>query len=166
MTCNDSAGLVGRYADDELDERERRALDAHLAACAACRSALAEQLDVLNVLRAAPEVAVPAGFETRLGARLDAAATLAGAADWRAWSFRAAPIAAALLLLAALAQAGASRPGEVSAAAVQAWMAGGDAETVPATAVFLQADVNSDALLQAVLTTSATAALEVTSDER
>lgn len=62
MTCEDrAAGLLPFYATGSLDERERRAVEAHLVGCAACRTDLALWTSVNHSVRGdAPTVAPPA----------------------------------------------------------------------------------------------------------
>ena len=40
MTCHEARELFSAFVDDELDPRERSALDAHLVGCADCRREL------------------------------------------------------------------------------------------------------------------------------
>jgi len=59
MNCKNIATLVDRYAHQELDEETRRAVDAHLDGCDACRAELAGVTRIGAVLRAAVEPAEP-----------------------------------------------------------------------------------------------------------
>jgi len=64
MDCDTIHPLLTRYADDELDERERRLVDEHLHTCVSCR-AEAETLKAENEAYAAalPAVPAPEGFQ-------------------------------------------------------------------------------------------------------
>lgn len=108
MLCNDLAQFIARRADDsESDDpdslgAQARAMvpliDAHLDECAACRAALENQRAVSAWLRMRPADRLSPHFASRLAARLDDASGWFGIADWRAWTLRLAPVAAALAL--------------------------------------------------------------------
>jgi HEAT repeats len=53
--CSEIAALLVFYVCDEVNERERAAIEGHLADCAACRAQLAEEHDFENVLRSLPQ---------------------------------------------------------------------------------------------------------------
>lgn len=57
MSCADVR--LDEYLDGELDAPARAAVDAHLAACAACRAELARSRSLEDVLRRAPEEGAP-----------------------------------------------------------------------------------------------------------
>jgi anti-sigma factor RsiW len=104
MLCNDVASFIVRRADDSepssamLDAEIRAQVDAHLAGCAACRAALESQRAVSAWLRTRPVNRLSPHFASRLAARLDDASGWFGIADWRLWTLRLAPVAAALAL--------------------------------------------------------------------
>jgi len=102
MTCDDARGLIARRADESGENGSDTALDLHVLGCADCRAALEEQREVVAVLRSRPIIAVSATFSQRLAAQLDEASGWFGIADWRTWTIRVAPIAAALALIALL----------------------------------------------------------------
>jgi len=97
MTCDDARGLIARRADESGEYGSDTALDRHVLGCADCRAALEEQREVVAVLRSRPVMAVSPTFAERLTARLDEASGWFGIADWRTWTIRVAPIAAALM---------------------------------------------------------------------
>ena len=105
--CGDKHRMLARLADgsgaDAPTAEDQAELDAHLAECAACRSALDEQRLVANVLRSRPALVPSAAFSRRLASRLDEASGWLGILDWRTWTFRLAPVAAALAIAALLA---------------------------------------------------------------
>ena len=91
--------MIARAADGALDEMQQQELDAHLARCAACRTALDEQRDARRVLTSwRPALASPA-FASRVMASLPAKSRW-DAWDFRWWTWRLAPVAGALALAA------------------------------------------------------------------
>ena len=70
MDCRIAKSRLNRYLDGELSDRNRRALERHVAACAACSEAL-ERLRAAGaaVLQLAEPPDVPAGFAQRVIAR-------------------------------------------------------------------------------------------------
>jgi len=146
MTCDTAAPLLAASADGLLDDGRRATLDAHLAGCAACRAALADQIAVRAWLARTPDVPVPADFRDRVNARIDEADGLFGVADFRVWTLRLAPLAA-LLALAAWLGIGAASSGPPTTAATSA-----PAPTfAPSRAADWQRSVTGNALLEAAL---------------
>ena len=108
MLCSDAVPLIVRRAEDAesfpeglpelIDAQTRAELDAHLEGCASCRAELDAQRAVSTWLRTRPADRLSPHFASRLAARLDDASGWFGIADWRAWTLRLAPVAAALAL--------------------------------------------------------------------
>ena len=100
MQCHEVASFLARRADDAetLGASVRAEVDQHVAACAACRAELDAQRAVAVLLRARPADRLSPQFAARLSSRLDDAAGWFGIADWRVWTLRLAPVAAALAL--------------------------------------------------------------------
>jgi anti-sigma factor RsiW len=108
MLCRDAAPLILRHAEDAesfaeglpelIDAQTRAELDAHLEGCASCRAALETQRAVSTWLRMRPADRLSPHFASRLAARLDDASGWFGIADWRRWTLRLTPVAAALAL--------------------------------------------------------------------
>jgi anti-sigma factor RsiW len=112
MLCRDAAPFIVRRAEDAesfaeglpelmpelIDAQTRAELDAHLEGCASCRAALDTQRAVSAWLRMRPADRLSPHFASRLAARLDDASGWFGIADWRRWTLRLAPVAAALAL--------------------------------------------------------------------
>jgi anti-sigma factor RsiW len=152
MTCSDAVRLLARAADDP--SFGDAALDAHLAACDACRAALGEQRAVSARLHARPADAPSQGFSARVAAALDrheADTGMLGLANWRAWGGGLAPVAAALMLAAWLG-VGLDRDevAPVTAESFDTWTrATADDDRAVA---FLHPDATRDLLLETVLT--------------
>ena len=100
MQCLDVAPFIARRADapETLDGTILRAVDTHVADCASCRALLDEQRAVAGMLRMRPATDVSRRFGAQLSARLDEASGWFGIADWRRWTLRLTPVAAALAL--------------------------------------------------------------------
>jgi hypothetical protein len=106
---------------------------------------------VARLLASMPAAEVSADFLARVNARIDQTAGWLGLADFRLWTLRLAPAAAALALIAVLwpaATAASSSPAAVSAVSPSAKFS-------PAVEADWQQEVSSDALLAAALTGAA-----------
>jgi hypothetical protein len=105
-----------------------------------------DQIQVAALLAATPPPEVSADFVSRVNARIDETAGWFGLADFRVWTLRLAPAAAALGVIAVLWPAAATT-GTIapSVAATPA------ADFSPASASDWQQDVSADALLDAAL---------------
>lgn len=94
--CERSRAFVSLRLDGELAELERRMLDAHLARCAPCRTAVHELSAITSAVRATP---------------LEPIGELATPRYRRPWTGRLRPVAAvAATLLVGIGAAGAVRP--------------------------------------------------------
>jgi anti-sigma factor RsiW len=87
--------------DARLDQAAQQALDAHLASCARCRAVLAGHLAVQRQVRDLGFGPVSADFASRVRQRVERP-PLTDLLDFRAWTWRLAPIAAVLALLIVL----------------------------------------------------------------
>ncbi len=148
LSCADSERLIVRRADGEsLDPHLTAALDRHLEGCTGCREALAAQSTVAATLRSRPADRVSSGFSARLASRLDERderTDVFDSIDWRAWTLRLTPVAAALALVAYLSTADADRT-----AAIDDWAA----PTGGTVSSLLQDEgVTSESLLEQMLT--------------
>lgn len=103
LTCDQAARLILDAVDDAIDPESSARLNRHLNGCPTCRADLDAQMLVRQILAERPADMLPQGFSERLAGRLDGTpATWYQQANWRAWSIRLLPIAAALLLAAGL----------------------------------------------------------------
>ena len=155
MRCDDVERAVIARAAGPLDPAGVERLEAHLDGCPACREAAAAQRDVAAVLSARPDGVPPLAFATRVMAHLDDPPTWLDVIDWRRWTVRLAPVAAALLVVAVvgLGPAEAVEPIEFSDL-VTDWVGVDDAAGPPAFSLLWQEEVTVDTLLEAVLTAS------------
>lgn len=108
-----------------------------------------DQVRVASVLKSVPPPEVSADFLARVNARIDETAGWFGLADFRVWTLRLAPLAAALGLLAVLWPAAATTSPIAAPVAVVAVVPAADFS--PASATDWQQDVSADALLDAAL---------------
>ena len=153
MRCDDVEHAVARRASGRLDPAGAQRLQAHLDGCPSCRAAVAGQEAVVAVLSARPAAAAPMGFAARVMARLDRPPTWLDVIDWRRWTVRLAPVAAAFAVAAAvgLGPAEAVEPIEFSDL-VTDWVGADDASALPAVSLLWQDEVTDDTLIEAVLT--------------
>jgi anti-sigma factor RsiW len=153
MSCEHFVPLLLREAEGRLNEALRLELEAHLTGCAACREALAAQRDVAAALGSRPDAPPPARFAARVAESIREESSWFAVADWRWLSVRVAPVAAALLIVAAIlvGQRQPQAPQRISLAKVVETWAAGDGERVPAPAILWQANVSDDSLLLTVL---------------
>jgi anti-sigma factor RsiW len=101
MSCSRMEERILPYVDGRLKEGERREMEAHLAACAACRLRVNEFRAVTGLLDELPQIEPSAAFDARVHARVAAEPVKQ---SWWAW-FTPSPrvvFAASLLLVAML----------------------------------------------------------------
>ncbi len=156
--------LLARAADDALTAPQRRELDRHLEACAACREALEAQRLVARALNGRIDGGAAEGLSARVAARLDAdGAGVLELANWRAWTVGLTPVAAALVMIAFLGVGTGTGKSDTTAAArittetraaaseavtFESWASGTARGTA---AVFLQPSASGEQLLETVL---------------
>jgi predicted anti-sigma-YlaC factor YlaD len=150
MTCRDAAPLIAAAADDRLDRARRALLDEHLAGCASCRDALADQRFVASALSALPQVEASPAFARRVRARIERAGGWFDLVDFRVWTLRLVPAAAVLALLAVV-WPGQDTVGTASSRQSQAADTNTSRSFHPANAGDWQQDVSANALLEAAL---------------
>ena len=105
--CTAITPLLMRAAEGALPAADEARLNAHLESCPSCRAELAEQREVRELLRSHPVDGAAWGFETRVMAAVRAEAEgRAGGwfnnLDFRRWTWRLVPVAAALALASAV----------------------------------------------------------------
>src|SRR5260370_11440299 len=99
MTCGEVDARFDAYVDGTLGVRERAAVDAHLAGCAACRAALAELRGLVANAHALPQrIEPPRELWTGIAARIMERPPARGTVWWRERAFWAGVSAAAATL--------------------------------------------------------------------
>ena len=157
MSCKEWTPALLRAADDRLDDADEAArLAAHLQGCAACRQALAEQKAARLALAGRADAAAPPGLAARVLSAVQEGPRWMELLRWRTWTYRLAPVAAGLLLLAGLAvRSAANQPaaGEGNVAElVDVWTYGAaEGGELPAYALLGQDGVSGERLLDAIL---------------
>ena len=100
--CDDLIPALVRAADGTLSAQEQATLSAHLATCAACTEALADQQAMRQALVTLAETPQTTFVGTRVMAQLRAerpATTWLESLDWKRWTWRLVPVAAELMLV-------------------------------------------------------------------
>ncbi len=153
MHCDEAGPLLLRRLEGRLEADEGQPLERHLEQCERCRETLEVQRRVAAVLASRPVAEAPPGFAGRVMADLEPVPGWLDALNWRVWTFRLAPVAAALLVVAALGfgPTEAAEPLEFSDLVAE-WVVDEDAEGLTAFSLLWQEEVTDDALLEAVLT--------------
>lgn len=158
--CDELIPLLLRAADEALAEvsaTERARLEAHLALCPSCTEALAGQRAMRGALMALAAEPVTTRVGTRVMATLRAtpqagAFSWVDALDWRRWTWRLVPVAAALALAAvSVARTDASR----GSVAVET------AGTMPVSSALVTGEVAGESLLSLLLSAGPDEALPV-----
>ena len=155
MSCDDVGPLLLRRLEGRLEGDDWHRLESHLQHCSACREELDGQQAVAAVLASRPSSGASPAFINRVMAAVEPERSWLDVLNWRAWTFRMAPVAAALALVAALGfgPTEAAEPLEF-VDLVAEWVVEDDAETLPPFALFWDDAVAEEALLEAVLTAS------------
>ena len=153
MQCDDIGPLLLRSLEGRLEADEGHQLERHLAQCDACRETLQAQRRMAEVLSSRPAAEVPLGFAVRVMANLEPVPGWLDALNWRVWTFRLAPVAAVLMVVASLGfgPTEAAEPMEFSDLVAE-WVVEEDAQGLPAFSLLWQEEVTGDLLLEAVLT--------------
>jgi anti-sigma-K factor RskA len=122
MTCGAVEARLDDYVDGTLGTRERAALEAHLASCAACRAALVEVRGLVANARALPRrIEPPRELWTGIAARItEQRQPAGGTAWWRERAFWAGVSAAAATFVLAVGVYRLAGPGQPSRP-VQGW---------------------------------------------
>ena len=96
MFCDDVGPLLLRRLEGRLEGDDRHRLASHLEHCAECREELQAQEAVAATLSSRPLAEVSPGVASRVMAAVEPAPAWLDMLNWRAWTFRLAPVAAAL----------------------------------------------------------------------
>lgn len=162
MSCDEWLPALLRAADEDWTESNAiggERLAEHLGRCTDCRQALVEQRAARQMLAARADAPVPAGFAVRVLAGVNAVPAWMDLLRWRTWTYRLAPVAAALLVMAGLAVRAAGDPtspagGDV-AKLVDVWTYGvQESDELPAYSLLGQDGISGDQLLDTILSTA------------
>lgn len=163
--CQNAHVWMTRDADGVLDARDRALLDDHTAGCESCRQARAAQVAVAAVLRGRPPIDAPPAFTARVLAAVAEPPSWFGLAEWRTWTWRLVPVAAALFVIAAFVDGRTDRTSApATATSTPARTAAASTDTRPES-VLWDADATQDQVLLTVLTGRRQAASEETRHE-
>lgn len=160
--CDDFVSALLRAADSAEGDASP-ALEAHLRDCTPCREALADQRAMRQALQplAAVPVTSPVGAAVMEILRSEQAAAnelWADLPDFRRWTWRLVPVAAAL----ALAVAGATRTSAAPDTAPPAALVATEADGLPASATLVTGELPGDALLHLYLNATADTTIATT----
>ncbi|MSO50562.1 MAG: zf-HC2 domain-containing protein [Acidobacteria bacterium] len=138
-----TASLV-RAAEDVLPAEGQARLDAHLLDCPSCREALVDQRAVRSRLVAEPVAGASLGFDRRVMAAIRAetegrARSWLDSLDFRRWTWRLVPVAAALALTVAV------------VTQTEAVVSGADTDALPVSSALFSEDVSESSLLSLML---------------
>jgi anti-sigma factor RsiW len=154
--CDDLIPALVRAADGTLSAQEQTALSAHLATCAACTEALADQQAMRQALVTLAETPQTTYVATRVMAQLRAerpATTWLESLDWKRWTWRLVPVAAALAIVV----------GSVAQTTATEAVVAVDATTgLPASSALVTGEVGGTDLLSLLLNASADSTLATT----
>ncbi len=155
MSCDDVGPLLLRRLEGRLEAEDRHRLESHLEQCGACRAELEAQRAVATTLASRPASGASTAFVGRVMAAVEQDRHWLDVLNWRAWTFRLVPVAAALVVVASLGfgPTEAAEPLEF-ADLVAGWVVEDDAETLPPFALFWGDSVADETLLEAMLTVS------------
>ena len=145
---------LARAAEVPPGEPVESSVAEHLETCAGCRAALEAQRAVRTMLMARPALAASPAMRVRVREAVERERGLIGGVDFRRWTWRLVPIAAALALVTALgvtrADTDTSTATELSDLPVSAALYASDVSDTSALSLLLRAD--ADAQLAAYVT--------------
>jgi len=157
--CEEMTTLLARAADDALVAGDAARLDAHLATCPSCREALADQRAMRELMQTYPVQGARLGFDTRVMAAIRAEAegrarSWIDSLDFRRWTWRLVPVAAALALTVAVVT---ERDSVVSQTSDDTSITSEAAEddALPVSSALWSESVSESSLLSLMLTASA-----------
>lgn len=132
-------------------------LNAHLAGCPSCRAALADQRAMRELLQAYPEHGASLGFDGRVMAAIRAEAegrarTWLNSLDFRRWTWRLVPVAAALALASVMVSERDTTGATVDEANATTTAS---ADALPVSSALWSESVNESSLLSLMLTANA-----------
>jgi len=150
--CREFESWLARAADDAIEAGDQAALDAHVRTCAACRTALADQRAVREALAVRPPLRAHPDFANRVAAAIEADRSWLDRLDFRVWTWRLVPVAAALSLVTWVVVA--QNAGTATTAVTTSADATVDAD-LPVSAALWDESVSDTSLLSLMLRASA-----------
>ena len=152
--CAAVEALLVRAAEGISTPDDDVRLNAHLKDCASCRAALADQRAMRELLQSYPVEGARLGFDTRVMAAIRAEKTSwLDNLDFRRWTWRLAPVAAALAIaVIAVSQTDTSSELTVEETAV---VASNNTDDLPVSSALWSESVSGSALLSLMLTANA-----------
>lgn len=162
--CDDLIPALVRAAEGSLDvlpAEERARLQAHLATCAACTEALADQTSMRQALTmmAAEPVNTFVGSRVMANLRSEAPApTWLEVLDWKRWTWRLVPVAAVLAIAVGSVAANTSTATNTTEEAD----ASDATYSMPASSTLVTGEVGGNDLLSLLLNSTADAAVTTT----
>jgi hypothetical protein len=152
--CPEFVERLARAAEMPPGGAVEPALSAHLETCAGCRAALEAQRQIRSMLQARPVLAASPALRVRVREAIERDQPLFAGVDFRRWTWRLVPVAAAMALATALgvtgAGGGAPDTAEAGALPVSASLYTSDVSAASALSLMLRAD--ADASLDAYVT--------------
>lgn len=157
--CTDFESLLARAAEAPgtpdawpLAPADRKRLASHLASCASCREALDAQAAMRALLVSRPPVGASASFRARVRQAVEAEArpSIAELLDFRRWTWRLVPVAAAMVIAATLGLVQTTAP-----IAVDDGLMTDTAAALPVSAAIYSTNVTDESLLGLLLGASA-----------
>jgi anti-sigma factor RsiW len=154
--CESMMTLLLASVEGTLDAEGRERLAAHVSACASCRRALTEQTVVKRALAEMPLPPVSPDFAARVRQRVSPPRWLE-LANWRAWTLRLVPVAAALIALLVVLPTHnetSNAPPESLSSIIDSWTSAGAGPSASDVQLLLNPDAHPNALLDAALEAS------------
>lgn len=158
MTDNCAAftSMLVRVADGTAPAGEQAQLEAHIATCASCAAALDDQREVHAWLQAQPVTGASLGFDRRVMAAVRADAegrtrSWLDSLDFRRWTWRLVPVAAALALVAV----SVTQTDAANQTADTTTLSGTTTDTMPVSSALWSETVSESSLLSLMLSANA-----------
>jgi predicted anti-sigma-YlaC factor YlaD len=118
--CAAFVPLLARAADGDLDPGTLARVESHAASCDACRTSLDAQRAIHRLLGQAEAWQASPAFESRVAAAVASRAPWTEQWDWRRWTWRLTPVAAAVVIAAIVGVVRADRSTETTTTATSA----------------------------------------------
>lgn len=158
MTDNCAAftSMLVRVADGTAPSAEQAQLEAHISTCASCAAALDDQRGVHAWLQAQPVTGASLGFDRRVMAAVRADAegrtrSWLDSLDFRRWTWRLVPVAAALALVAV----SVTQTDAANQTADTTTLSGTTTDTMPVSSALWSETVSESSLLSLMLSANA-----------